>query len=567
MEGYVVDALPIHGGVTLVLDGFRKLKVKTTFPIYVITRDPEKVMEHPAVLYYEKEKWKDLDGKEVALYRFELSDMEAYYYIKKRLQVVNEIPTVMSQTLSRIGALPFRKVKVEGKVEEMYPEEFPTISYAFITPTNWYGPSPEGKTYFAIVNGKRIQGKLDDLDLRVDVAECYGIACDKVTASVKIKSKSAPVSIKGLIEWSLVSKTLLRELEGATIGKVLTTNEAWIALKRKVIIPKVVPRVEKLRTLNDIIASDKGGLVVFPKLGCYDNVSQLDFSSMYPSIIVKYNISAETVDTCEDLKTEIGHSICLKERGIVPEALEWLVKRKEDLKRVDEERSDAIKWILVASFGYLGYRNSRFGKIEAYELVTYFARKTLREAIELAREHKVDVLHGIVDSMIVKGDRVEDLINDIESKTGLRMKEEKMDWVILFPRKDGMPYPMRYLGKLNGGKMKVKGLVRENMPNVIKDFLEEAVDRMSKARNCKEVEEIRSEVEEIMEKYKTRIINGRKKQDYVMWVKGIPYIRGVRGFYIAERGYLGRDVNYYLDFLRRQFEVLYGVVNGVPNPR
>jgi DNA polymerase elongation subunit (family B) len=26
---------------------------------------------------------------------------------------------------------------------------------------------------------------------------------------------------------------------------------------------------------------------------------------MYPSLIVKYNISAETVDACEDLKTEI----------------------------------------------------------------------------------------------------------------------------------------------------------------------------------------------------------------------------------------------------------------------
>jgi DNA polymerase I len=35
--------------------------------------------------------------------------------------------------------------------------------------------------------------------------------------------------------------------------------------------------------------------------------------------------------------------------------------------------------MLVASFGYLGFRNSKFGKIEAYELVTYFARKTLRQ--------------------------------------------------------------------------------------------------------------------------------------------------------------------------------------------
>ncbi len=219
---------------------------------------------------------------------------------------------------------------------------------------------------------------------------------------LRLERQRSPVSLKGLIEWSMTCKTPIKELVDATIGKALTTNEAWIAFKRRIIVPEVVPRVEKLRSLDDLTLMDKGGLVIFPKVGCFDEVWQMDFSSMYPSLIVKYNISAETVDACNDLETEIGHTICMKEKGIVPEALSWLIDRKEKLKEVDEERAEAIKWILVASFGYLGYRNSKFGKIEAYELVTYFARRTLRRAIEIVQESGAEVLHGIIDSLVIR---------------------------------------------------------------------------------------------------------------------------------------------------------------------
>ncbi|WP_255446822.1 hypothetical protein [Sulfolobus sp. B1] len=86
MEGYVVDAVPSYNSVELVLDNFRRVKVKTTFPIYVMTDNPERITEHPSVISYEEEIWRDLSGKEVKLYRFELTDLNAYYYIRKRVK-------------------------------------------------------------------------------------------------------------------------------------------------------------------------------------------------------------------------------------------------------------------------------------------------------------------------------------------------------------------------------------------------------------------------------------------------------------------------------------------------
>lgn len=548
---YVLDAYPVKGGVKILLNDFEEEFIKTTFPVYAITDNPDIVLQHPEVKYYEEEKWKTLDGKEVRLYRFEVESFNAYNYMKRKLKVVNELPTVLSQTLYRLKIRPFSEL-----YDTSYTLDFPKIKIATIRYLRWY----EGcnNCYEVEINGK-IERFYSFPDIEADVVECYGFNCKDVKAQVKIKGerKKSPVSLKGLIEWSYITRTPLHEIAYESIGKALTTNEAWVAFERKVIIPNVVPRVEKLRRLEDIMIADKGGLVIFPKVGCFDNVYQVDFKSMYPSLIIKYNISAETIDTCDDIKTEL-HSICMKEKGIVPEALSWLVKRKEDLKKIDKERSDAIKWILVASFGYLGYRNSRFGKIEAYEMVTYFARKTLRRTIEIAEELGMEVLHGIVDSLIVKGD-VAKLIERVEKETGLRLDYKKFDWVIFTLTRDNTPYPMRYIGNMEG-EIVAKGLIRSNLPNIVKSFLNDSLEILSGTKNCDEVKKSVKKIKELLEYYKKRALNG-EPADYIIWIKDTPYIRGIKGFYNAEERFKGKDIEYYKRYLERTYNDLIKVVS------
>ncbi|BCS93929.1 DNA polymerase 1 [Metallosphaera sp. J1] len=561
MEGYVIDAVPYRGRLKIVLDGFREAWVRTTYPIYVMTDKPEAIMEHPSVVSHEEEDWRTLSGERVKLHRYELTDLDAWSYISRRATVVNQLPTVLSLVLDRLGARPFRKVKIEdGRIVESWDPglSFPPVRYATVITHDWYGPAEEGGMFEAEVNGEVKRGFLRDLDLEVDVAGCFGRACDHVRAPVKIRleHKKSPVSVKGLIEWSYTCKTPLKELVNATIGKALTTNEAWVAFERKVVVPNLVPRVEKLRDMDEMLLNDKGGLVFFPRVGCFDDAWQIDFSSMYPSLIVKYNISGETVDACDDVVTEIGHTICNRERGIVPEALSWLIGRKEALKPVDPERAEAVKWILVASFGYLGYRNSKFGKIEAYELVTYYARKTLRRAVEIAREMGVEVLHGIVDSLVVRGDAPQ-LVKRLEEETGLRLRSTKLKWIVLGRRRDGLPYPMRYFGMTEEG-MKYKGVIRRNMPNLVKEFLESSMEILSRAESCDDLSKLRSNLVENLMEYERRVMHGEPR-DFVMWIRGEPYVRGVRGFYNARDGFMGRDSEYYLEYLRRTAREVLGI--------
>jgi DNA polymerase I len=232
--GYVIDAIPKYNKIELILDGFRKASVKTTYPIYVITEEPSKIMQIPDIVSYHEEEWKTIDNKKMKVYRFESRSIEAYYYLKNKVEVVNEFPSIISQTLERLKALPMHKVKIEENKVELLENEnslnFPEIKYVKVELEDWYGKSTKGNRYVLYLNGKiKETGDIRDLEIEADVAECSGISYDKVRASVKIleEKKRSPVSVKGLIEWSKTAKVLLREIRYATIGKALTTNEAW----------------------------------------------------------------------------------------------------------------------------------------------------------------------------------------------------------------------------------------------------------------------------------------------------------------------------------------------------
>ncbi|MGC9071086.1 MAG: DNA polymerase domain-containing protein [Acidilobus sp.] len=550
----VVDAIPRDGGVELVFDGFRRAFVRTTFPVY-LEELPPGLTSHPSVVDVVPEEWRTLDGRPITIYRVEVRDLWAYRDLR-RFRVVNDFISPLSQALVRINALPMHNDELrDGRVElndDGY--SFPQVTYAKVVLYDWYGEHSHGRYYRLYLNRSlREEGDVRDLEVSADVVECPSAVCDRVRASVKVVSelRRSPVDVKGLIMWSKAMRVLLREIRYASIGKALTVNEAWIAMRRYV-VPRVVPRVEDLKTLEGMVYMDRPGLLVYPEGKCYDGVYQVDFSSMYPSIIAKYNISGETVNACNDVR--VGpYTVCERERGVVAEAVERLIALKELYKGVDEELAEAFKWVLVASFGYLGYRNSIFGRIEAYELVTFLARATLRLAMELASEMGLEVVHGIVDSLMVRGPKevVEEFVERVNEATGLRLKlEDEFSWAAFTRSSEGLPYPHRYVGRRPDGTLKVKGLLRANQPVLVREFYRDVLRLMSRAGSCSELTGLRQAIDELYRAYRARAIRGEPR-GYVLWVRGEPYVRGPRGLYSAELGYRGHDPDYYLQYLAR----------------
>ena len=72
-----------------------------------------------------------------------------------------------------------------------------------------------------------------------------------------------------------------------------------------------------------------------------------------------------------------------------------------------KERQTALKWMLVTCFGYLGYKNARFGRIEAHEAVTAHGRDKLLTAKEISEAAGYTVLHGLTDCLWLQSRRTD----------------------------------------------------------------------------------------------------------------------------------------------------------------
>ena len=52
---------------------------------------------------------------------------------------------------------------------------------------------------------------------------------------------------------------------------------------------------EHIRTIEELVSSDRGGMIISPQTGLHENVLVLDYDNQYANLIVSHNLSYETV--------------------------------------------------------------------------------------------------------------------------------------------------------------------------------------------------------------------------------------------------------------------------------
>ncbi len=123
-----------------------------------------------------------------------------------------------------------------------------------------------------------------------------------------------------------------RRSPGAGISALQTIT----AMRRGVLIPYQHQKGELPKTYNQMVKSDRGGLVLQPPVGVFPNVAILDFSSMMASIMIEFNVSPETAGKDEpgalDVP-ELGVKIA-PTPGLMPTALRPLRDKRLALKRL-----------------------------------------------------------------------------------------------------------------------------------------------------------------------------------------------------------------------------------------
>lgn len=287
-------------------------------------------------------------------------------------------------------------------------------------------------------------------------------------------------------------QTVARVSTGTGIS-AMQVNTAW---RRGVLVPWQKRQPESLKTVNDLLLADQGGLVYNPIVGLHEHVAELDFSAMYPSIMVRFNLSPETVGAacCDGTPVpEIGTLVCTHRQGLVPETLAPLLEKRfhykalirqlpedDPRKEIYLRRYSAHKWLLVTCFGYLGYKNARFGRIEAHEAVTAYGREVLLRAKELVEEHGFRVLHLYVDGLWIEKPGAhlrpdyEALLDEIHQRTGLHIALEGVyRWVAFLPSRvePRLAVANRYFGAFEDGTVKVRGIEarRHDTPRFIRE--------------------------------------------------------------------------------------------------
>ena len=106
-----------------------------------------------------------------------------------------------------------------------------------------------------------------------------------------------------------------------TPGTLISSYEVYEAVKRGIAVPFRKRDPEQSRKLSALQTADRGGMMFQPEPGTFENVEEIDYTSMYPSIIVKSNLSPETV----------GHQ---ERAGFLPAVLKPLLELRVSTKRL-----------------------------------------------------------------------------------------------------------------------------------------------------------------------------------------------------------------------------------------
>ncbi|MDT7863334.1 MAG: DNA-directed DNA polymerase I, partial [Vulcanisaeta sp.] len=272
-----------------------------------------------------------------------------------------------------------------------------------------------------------------------------------------------------------------------------------------------------------------GAIVLDPMPGIYPNVYVLDFASMYPSVIKRWNISYETVK-CPDEKAknnkpipELPHWVCDDRRGLTAlivgllrDLRAYVYKRLAKtapsavLKSYYNVVQSALKVFINASYGVLGAEIFQLYCPPAAELTTALARYVLSRTVLKALELGLVPIYGDTDSLFIwnpSEEKLKELIDWVEREFGIEIELDKVYRLIAMSGRK-----KNYVGISSDGELDIKGLVgkKRNTPDFAKDAFNDVLRLLSDIRSLddvgKSIEEVRDKVRDYYRKLQRREI-------------------------------------------------------------
>jgi DNA polymerase I len=274
----------------------------------------------------------------------------------------------------------------------------------------------------------------------------------------------------------------------------------WFLIKRTHVLGELVPR-----RIEQPYRPYAGGLVLQPKPGVHESVAVLDFKSMYPSLMIAYNISPDTYVSVKEPDPpggvyeapEVKHRFRKEPPGFYKEVLTYLIKVRDEIRpkmnklkpgsleyRVLDARQKAVKVITNASYGYAGWVGARWYMKPVAEAAAAWGRHTILTAIDMAENAGLKVVYGDTDSIFMANEpaKIDELSLEIRRKLGLETKPDKIYVRIFFTEAK-----KRYAGLLPDGRLDIVGLevVRGDWATIAKTVQEKVLEIILKEQSPK----------------------------------------------------------------------------------
>jgi DNA polymerase I len=362
----------------------------------------------------------------------------------------------------------------------------------------------------------------------VDFAD-YWDDKQKRTALKKFSADNAHAA-KDTAELLLDFAMQLSSLVSLPLDHVMTAavgfRVEWFLIKHAQRIGELIPK-----RVEQPYRPYAGGLVLKPQAGLHETIAVLDFKSMYPNIMIAYNLSPDTYVAPKEqapasgvyTAPEVKHKFRKAPPGFYKEILTYLIGVRGEIRgkmkklkpesveyRVLDARQKAVKVITNAAYGYAGWIGARWYIKPVAEAASAWGRHTIQTAIDMAEKAGLKVVYGDTDSLFVTYDekKTRELEKDIEEKLGLDVEQGEVYVRIFFTEAK-----KRYAGLRKDGSLDIVGLevIRGDWAEVAKKVQEQVLEIILKEKSA---EKAVSYVQSVAENLKQRKVPFR---DLIIW--------------------------------------------------
>ena len=265
----------------------------------------------------------------------------------------------------------------------------------------------------------------------------------------------------------------------------------WFLIKQAQKISELVPN-----RIEQPYRPYAGGLVLSPKPGLHENIAVLDFKSMYPNIMITYNLSPDTYIAPEEPEPESGvytapevwHRFRKEPPGFYKEALTYLINVRGSIRQkmkplnpktveyhVLDARQKAVKIITNAAYGYAGWVGARWYIKPVAEAASAWGRHIILVASQMAEKAGIQVVYGDTDSLFLNYDQTKVQKLEEEIKRDLKLDVEIGE---VYKRIFFTEAKKRYAGLRQDGSLDIVGLevIRGDWAEVAKRVQEHVLE-------------------------------------------------------------------------------------------